>query len=246
MIYRKLCIVSLLLAASVSLAQRKVDGLYSRRAYSLWEMLAGSNKPFIIPSPDRRSRVVATYREDKDTHILLNLTGELGSLQLDLEPGVGSELLWAPDSKALFVTSSDAGGNGSYHLYVVDTFEGKLQSRELTGLIDHTFGHPVRCDPKGLFTEPPNVAGIGWVAQTHHIWVAAEIVAHSVCDSDGTFKAYEVDPASMTVVRTLDQLEAKRELRQLLGNELKGAPDQCIRNPKSCYVSTNHPELESK
>jgi hypothetical protein len=246
MIYLRLCIVYLFWAASISHAQRNEDGTYSKKARPLWDMLAGSNKPVIVPSPDGKSSVVATFREGKDTHVILNLKGSMGSLRLDLDPGVGSELLWAPDSKAFFVTSSDAGGNGGYHLYVVDNFEGKLQSRELTELIDRKFGHPVRCDPKGRYTEPPNVGGIGWVSQTHHIWVAAEIVAHSLCDSFGTFQAYEVDPGSMTIIRTLDQLDAKRELRSMLGRELLNAPDQCVRNPKACYVRTNHPELESK
>jgi hypothetical protein len=73
--------------------------------------------------------------------------------------------------------------------------------------------------------------------------VAAEVVNHSNCDSFGTFKAYEVDPAAMTVVRALNQFEAKRDLKPLLGKELRLAPDECIRKPESCYVSTNHPEI---
>jgi hypothetical protein len=52
--------------------------------------------------------------------------------------------------------------------------------------------------------------------------------------------------AMMKIVRTLDQLEAKRELCPLLGKELRLAPDQCIRKPQSCYVSMNHPELFPK
>jgi hypothetical protein len=174
--------------------------------------------------------------------VILDVEGALGKLHLDIGPGVGSELLWSPDSRAFFVTTSDEGANGAYRLLVVDTFDGKLQSREVTKLIYKDFGHPFRCG----WEEPPNVAGISWVGKTHHLWVAAEVISHSNCDSFGTFKAYEVDSTTMTIVRMLNQLEAKHKLGSLLGKELRLAPDQCIRRPESCYVSTNHPEIYPK
>lgn len=199
--------------------------------------------PVIVSSPDRSSRVLARWRDagcnDNDECVVLDVEGKLGKLHIDIGPGVGSELLWSPDSKAFFVTTSNGGANGDYHLFVIDTFDGQLQSRDITGKIYQEFGHPFRCG----WEESPNVAGIGWVGRTHHLWVAAEVISHSNCDSFGTFKAYEVDPATMTIVRTLDQLEAKRALESMLGEELQNATDECIRKPESCYVSTNHPEL---
>jgi hypothetical protein len=47
----------------------------------------------------------------------------------------------------------------------------------------------------------------------------------------------------MTIVRSMDQIEAKRELRGRLGEELADAPDKCIRKPEACYAPWNHPEL---
>jgi hypothetical protein len=138
------------------------------------------------------------------------------------------------------------GAVGDFHLFVVDSYDGKLQSREITPLMYKEFGHPFRCDAEGKYHEVPNVGGIGWVGDTHHVWVAAEVMPHSVCDSDGTFRAYEVDPAAMRVLQTLDQLEAKRQLWAMLGEELRAAPDECVRKPRSCFVLTNHPDLYSK
>lgn len=222
-------------------------GFYSKSAVPLRDAIAGSDHSVLIDSPNHRSRVIATYREDKlDTHIDLRLTGELGDLQLDLNPGVASELLWSPDSRAFFVTSSDGGANGNYHLYLVDQFGGKLQNREITNLIYKQFGHPFRCDPANRWFERPNVAGIGWTGRSHQLWIAAEVVPHSVCDSFGTFRVFEFDPETNQVLRILGQLEAKRELRPMLGEELQNADDSCARRPKSCFVSTNHPEIHSK
>jgi hypothetical protein len=224
-------------------AQHRNEGFYSKAAHPIWDRLAGSPKPIVIPSPDSRSRAVARWLDHggkgDDEHVVLDVEGAIGQLHLELGPGVGSELSWAADSKAFFVTSSNGGANGDYHLYVVDTFDGKLESRELTKLVSRDFGHPFRCGWK----ESPNVVGIGWVGNSHRLWVAAEVINHSNCDSFGTFRAYEVDPTEMRIVRSLNQLEAKRKLHPLLGRELLLSPDQCIRRPSACYVSTNHPEI---
>lgn len=241
--------IQLVLFVSLSLngfAQQAKHGFYSRIASPLWEQVSGSPTPIIVSSPDGSSRVLARWRDaggkDNDECVVLDVEGKLGKLHIDIGPGVASELLWAPDSKAFFVTTSNGGANGDYHLFVIDIFDDQLQSRDLTEKIYQEFGHPFRCG----WEESPNVAGIGWVGQTHHLWVAAEVVSHSNCDSFGTFKVYEVDPATMTIARTLDQLEAKRALEPMLGEELQNAPDECIRKPESCYVSTNHPEIHQK
>jgi hypothetical protein len=118
----------------------------------------------------------------------------------------------------------------------VGRFGNKLSSRDLTPLIYRSFGQPVTCGSP----EEPNVGGITWLGNSGHILVAAEIIDHSNCDSFGTFKAYEVNPKAMKVVHVYSQLETKRLFERFLGEELRNAPDQCIRSPKSCYVSTNH------
>ncbi len=169
--------------------------------------------------------------------------GAIGTSRTDIRQGVGLELLWAPDSSAFFINTSFGGATGDFHLFVIGNFEGRLQSREITQLIYKNYGHPVRCDPQSGGIEPPNVAGISWIPNTRNPWVAAEVIPHSLCDSMGTFRAYEVEPYDMVIVRKINQLDAKRELWPVLGQELRRASNSCIRSPKSCYVVTNHPEL---
>ncbi len=70
--------------------------------------------------------------------------------------------------------------------------------------------------------------------------MAAEIIGHTICDSYGTFKVYEVALPELKIVRTYDQLEAKRLFQDSLGWEIENAPDNCIRDPKSCWVEGNH------
>lgn len=197
------------------------SGEYSKAAASVWDRIFGPDSAVDIASPDRRSNVHARLVADPEDywHVVLDLSGSIGSLRVDIGPGVGSEILWAPDSKALFVTTSDGGRNGFYRVMVIEKFQGRVRSRDLTELVDKAFGHPVKCE----VPEPPNVGRIAWVGSAHHILVAAEIVSHSVCDSPGAFKAYEVDPVRMTVVRRYGQLEAQRRFGALLGFELAAA-----------------------
>lgn len=228
------------------MARPSENGAYSKHAYQLWDEVAGNPNPVIVYSTDRKSSVTArwfeTGGEGNEEHVVLTTSGQIGVLRVDIGPGVDSELLWSPDSNAFFVTYSNGGNIGDFHVLVIDTIGGKLCVRDLSELIYRTFGNPVRCDEN----PPPNVAGITWVGATHRIWVAAQVLPTSICDSMGTFRAYEVDPSQMKVLRSLNQLDAKRQLRASLGEELKDADDSCIRNPKSCYVDYNHPELHPK
>lgn len=212
--------------------------MYSRQAVDLWAKLAGGTRSVIIQSPDHRSKISAKYLErDGDGRVVLNVSGYIGSLRIDIGPGVGSELLWAPDSQAFFVTTSDQGLNGSYRVIVISNFEDHLTSQDISPLIYKTFGHPVKCG----WPETPNVGGITWLGKGNRLLVAAEIVNHSNCDSFGTFRAYEIDTQQKKVLASYDQLETKRQFRSSLGTELIDAPDKCIQNPKTCYVRTNHP-----
>jgi hypothetical protein len=70
-------------------------------------------------------------------------------------------------------------------------------------------------------------------------------MGHSNCDSYFTFKAYEVDISTQKILRTYNQLQAKKLFKEDLGEWLSKAPDECIRNPKACWVPANHPEATS-
>jgi hypothetical protein len=237
-----LLIVFVVVLACIAEEHSPTPGFYSRKATPIWDHLAESKEPLVIRSPDGLSLAKAGYFEQgNDEHVSLGVTGAIGATTVSIGPGVGSELLWADDSHAFFVTTSNEGANGSYRLLVVGRFAGVLQMKELTKLIENAFGHPVRCG----WPEAPNVAGIAWLP-SGDLLAAAEIVNHSNCDSFGIFQMYEIDPRAMKIVRAFNQLHAKAQFGRLLGQELVNAPDECVRNPRSCFVSTNHPELQVK
>jgi hypothetical protein len=226
----------LLLVGNVS-----VEGFYARAAQPIWERIAGAinRPPLTLRSPDKTTIVSVRYVERDDEHaVTLNVAGRIGSSRVSIGPGVGSELLWAPDSRAFAVTTSDQGANGHFRTMVFAHGAKGLLVHDLSPLIVRAFGHPVKCG----WLEEPNVAALKWLDGSSRLIVIGEIVAHSNCDSFGTFRAYEVDWQSMRIVRSYDQLTAKRRFGAAMGIELREASDQCIRRPRSCWVSTNHPD----
>lgn len=216
------------------------EGFYARAAQPIWQRIAGAinRPPLTLRSPDKATTVAVRYTERDDEHaVTLTVTGRIGFRRVGIGPGVGSELLWAPDSRAFAVTTSDQGANGHFRTMIFARGPRGLLVRDLSPLIIRTFGHPVKCG----WPEEPNVAALAWLAGSSRLIVVGEIVAHSVCDSFGTFRAYEVDWRSMRIVRSYDQLTAKRLFGAAMGIELREARDKCVRRPQSCWVSTNHP-----
>ncbi|MGZ3275421.1 MAG: hypothetical protein ACXU82_16150 [Caulobacteraceae bacterium] len=226
--------MSVMLIASNASAK----GVYGSHAVDLWGKIGGGGRT-TVASPDGRSRVIVQYGDDRG--MTIRTAGAIGKLSFATDAYVASELTWSPDSKAFFITGSDGGAVGDFHLLIVDRFADGLAMRDASKAIYSAFGHPVKCDAP----EAPNVGGIKWLPG-HRVLVAAEILPHSVCDSTGTFKAYELDPGTMKVGRRYGQLEAKKLFGPDLGQELTAADDECVKKPTSCYVSTNHPEQQKR
>ena len=206
-------------------------GSFSARAIGLQDVM-GSGRSRTVASPDGKSSVVARWYDDpRGSYVLLRTSGVIGSCTFRIADSPNSEILWAANSSAFFVTVNTGGIVGGFDLHVIGRFGGKLASRDLTPLVRRTFGRPVHCEE----AEFPNVAGVTWTTP-RRVLVAAEIQPHSVCDSPGTFKAYEVDPYRMKVMRWYGQLAVKARFADAIGLELKGADDDCVRRPLKCHV----------
>jgi hypothetical protein len=211
------------------------DGIYSKAAIPIWANVGTADKPLKIVSPDERSSV-SFWKDSSDGEIKLRLAGRLGQSTMTLNPAVNAELEWSPDSEAFFITASDGGNVGNYHLLLYTDQNNSLVVRDFSPLIAKAFGNPVKCfDP-----EVPNIGGIGWQRGHGRLLLAAEIPPHSNCDSMGTFKAYQVDVVNMHIVDSYSQLAAKQRFGSLLGVELRNADDSCARDASSCYVTQLH------
>jgi hypothetical protein len=151
-----------------------------------------------------------------------------------------AEVLWSPDSLAFFVTYSDAGAVGTYHVlvYAIDD-DGPHRSEPISN------GRKL-FRPDCLTPEHPNVGGIRWGKDSHTLVIGIEVPPHSSCVDMGTFKAYEISLPSGTVLKEYGQLEAKRRFASTLGVELRNADDECITKPRSCDPWADLPPARGK
>lgn len=230
-----ICLLSLATAAAAS----EDRGVFSAKSVSL-QSVYERGPPVTVTSPDGRSKATAIilHPERDDGRFVVSVRGRLGSGRFEIAYGPNAELLWAPDSKALFVTGDDGGLVGTYELQVIQRVGGRLRSRDLSPLLARAYGQPVRC----FSVETPNVAGVAWLGSSRRLLAAVETPAHSNCDSFGTFALFEVDSVAMKVVHRFDQLKAKATFGPLLGEELVGADDDCARKPSTCWIPQLHPE----
>ncbi|MHB8526026.1 MAG: hypothetical protein ACYDD2_07715 [Candidatus Acidiferrales bacterium] len=151
---------------------------------------------------------------------------------------VDPEVMWSPDSKAFAETYSDAGAVGGFHVLIYYVEQNGLRIIEPTAFVIREFlSHPRAC----FEPEDPNVGAIEWISGSSEILVAAETLPHSNCDGMGTFRAYVIRLPDGTIVRTYGQIEAKKRFWRHLGEELRGADDDCIRKPGSCDIPQLHP-----
>jgi hypothetical protein len=200
----------------------------------VWKTISGSSTSITLPAGNGAFSVLISVNEDKG--LILKTSGRIGSGTVVVPPYVDAELLWSPDEAAVAVTASEGGAIGLFDTYVIRSAGGRMIVDNLSPLIRRAFGHPVRCDSP----EKPNVAAIKFLPDSRYIILAAQIMGHSNCDSFGTFKAYLVDIDRSSIRRSYNQLTAKQMFAEDIGVELRDAPDECIKTPKACWVSTNH------
>jgi len=218
-------------------AQAPRGGMFSRSATPVWD-LVWDREQVRIPSPNRRTVLLAEVIQPGSGVRLTLRRGSESIWNQSISPGVGIEIGWSPDSLAFFVTTSNAGRNGWYGTFVFLLSGDTVTELDLSPSVLSEFGHPVKCG----WPEDPNVVAVRWVVPSKRLLVAAEIIHHSVCDSFGTFRAFEVSLPDRAILKKYGQIEAKRLFHSDLGWELADAPDKCILQPKSCWVSGNHPK----
>lgn len=205
-------------------------GLYSHSAVSIW----GGGSRLIIPSPDgNRAIVVQPPRspESDETHtVTVRASGR--EYRTKIGAWVNAEADWAPDSKAFFVTYSDGGNVGTYHVKVIYVTKDGLHVIEPIANGRRLFV-PTCFDP-----ERPNVAAVTWVGHdSSRLLIAIQVPPHSSCASMGTFRAFEIALPGGNVVSRYGQIEAKKLFSNDMGIELRNADDACIQKPQTCVPS---------
>jgi len=232
-----LCACFLALPCKAGTAKQTDDsrGAFSANAVSLWDLNVPQRRTLI--SPDHLKRIVV-YERAKGNPTSEEVFITVGGKRIQLFAGqVDPEVLWSPDSKAFADTYSDAGAVGTFHVVIYYVEKDRLRAIEPTAKVSKEFlSHPRAC----FEPEDPNIGAIKWIKNSSEILVAAETLPHSNCDNMGTFRAYAIRLPTGDIVKSYGQIEAKKLFWKYLGVELRGADDDCILKPGSCYVPQLH------
>jgi hypothetical protein len=201
-------------------------GAFSRSAISIWRGGART-----ISSPDGTKAILVQPPKipdsDENHDVIVRAYGR--DHQTDIGALVNAEAAWAPDSSAFFVTYSDGGNVGTYHVKVFRVTASGLDISE--PIPDGRALVAPRCaDP-----EFPNVGAVRWKGRgSRRLLVAVEVPPHSSCAAMGTFRVFEIELPGGRVVSQRNQLVAKKLLGNDLGDELLNADDGCITRPGTC------------
>jgi hypothetical protein len=228
------------IATSGQSARTTDDGLYSKLAIPVWAI---ARMPLGLASPDGSSVIHAKeVQKPADGSWPFNvwITHRAASYRVSFGGFVNAEVSWSPDSSAFFVTYSDSGAIGQYHMLVYQVAENGAKSVE--PISDGSKLFKMRC----FTTERPNVGGIQWGLDATTIFIGVEIPPVSDCASMGTFRIFEIALPTGKVLRTIGQLEAKEQFRNSLGKELSNADDNCIRQPNTCVPPGLEPTAPPK
>ncbi|MCU1284897.1 MAG: hypothetical protein JWO13_1247 [Acidobacteriales bacterium] len=215
------CSTLLVLASLGSAASSKKAhtsySLFSTRATDVWDNISPS-RPMVIQSPDGLN-VLKTQWPSYSADLSLILASRSVTKTIQIGKGIGSEVMWAPDSRAFSVTTSNVGGNGPYETHIYYLESGEIREVNPTALVRDVVDPTLRCD----WEQTANVIAIAWLRSSKHLLVAGQVPHHSVCRNMGTFTLFEIQLPEGNIVHTYSQAEAKRRFSKYLGKELRDA-----------------------
>ena len=190
-----------------------------------------------FPSPDGLKKIIVKVKPESAPDIFVEIEGH--EFPINFSPWPCPEFEWSQDSKAFFLTYSDGGAVGNYRIIVGYPSGKGVKIIDPSSYVQRDFlaHYPTCFEPEG-----PNIGGIAWLKDSHHLLIAAEVLPHSNCDMSGTFAAYLIEMPSGKIVKKFGQIEAKQEFGGLLGLELRNSDDECFTSPGACEIPSLHGE----
>ena len=199
--------------------------LYSLKATTLGSADQSSVQ---LTSPDGRKTLVMSPDESDPQQSRMRYVVEIAGKTFEATLlGFDGEVEWSPDSTAFAVTETEGGGSLGSRVYVFYVTERGMKKFDVSKPVERDFGNPVKCQ----VPVSPNSGFITWTGDSSRLLVAAEVVPiGGLCQCSGTFRVYEIDVRNLTIVRTYSQAEAKKQYWDVMGCELRQAPEGCVKD----------------
>jgi len=217
-----------ILIVPIVFGQAADGGAYARRSVSIWGAEAG----VVLAAPNHKAaiRVEAPPSGSDYPLVVVEVNGHI--YKTEFGSWVDAEVAWSPDSKAFFITYSDGGNVGTFHVKVVHVSPTGIEITEPIANGRLLFA------PRCFDAEMPNVGAVKWASNdSSRLIIAVEVPPHSSCASMGTFRAFEIALPTGRVSASYSQIAAKKAFSSDLGRELMVADDGCITRPRTCIPS---------
>jgi hypothetical protein len=227
---RLLIAFTLFFAGDLAVGQGLPDtshGIFSHHATRIW----GAHVGLTVRSPDGSKAIVVRCPRNPGPDQMTEVVVMTEDHEYETEIGgwVNAEVAWSPDSQAFFVTYTDGGNVGTYHVKVFYVSDSGLR------IVEPIPNGRKLFVPRCYEPEVPNVGAIRWPGQgTSRLLIAVEVPPHSSCADMGTFRAFEITLPEGHVKATFSQLQAKKLFGKDIGEELVGADDSCALSPGAC------------
>lgn len=220
-------VLTLVFVMSAAAQDTTQSGLFSSTA----AFVSSLGNSATITSPDKTKAIEVRPIADRDAApgVIVRAYGR--RYKTKIGAWANTEVAWSPDSKAFFVTYSDGGNVGTYHVKIFYVGPSGLR------VIEPVPNGRRLLTPTCFDREVPNVGAIRWGSESSRLLIAAEIPPHSSCADMGTFRAFEISVPDGRVLKRYGQLQAKRLFIASIGEELRNADDECTKRPGACVPS---------
>jgi hypothetical protein len=115
------------------------------------------------------------------------------------------EIGWSPDSKQFFVSYSDGGATGGYHVHMYRLNGSTLTESKVPTLVAERFKAKHWCESRGN-----NLFFLAWTSNSKIAFLVPEVYPTSDCGEElGLYRGYAVDTTSATVLRVFDERQTQ-------------------------------------
>ncbi|MFY9672916.1 MAG: hypothetical protein WB817_12285 [Terriglobales bacterium] len=181
------------------LGQRVAHDPYSFACRSSHYMLDDFEKQPTVPSPDTMKAVQLTKNGK------FRVTGRKTPLSYFGLPDVSCnvEVGWSPDSSEFFISYSDAGAIGGYHVHLYRVVGNTVEKSRVPTAVAERFKTEHWCESRGN-----NLFFLDWTPDSKVAFLVAEVYPTSDCGKEsGVYRGYAVRLRDGKILRIFSEKE---------------------------------------
>jgi hypothetical protein len=155
-----------------------------------------------VASPDGRKSVQVT----KGYKFRIVTDGSVAATLDFPDVSCGVEIGWSPDSSQFFISYSDGGAVGGYHVHLYRLIGNQVQEDQAPSLVAARFKTEHWCETRGN-----NLFFLNWTPDSKIVFLVAEVYPTSDCGKQmGQVQGYAVHTDDGTILRVFSEKKTDR------------------------------------